>query len=265
MKDLADLTLELSNELSRLDKRCRRDLASSERERDRALIAGGAERILARYHKDLDQAKRTQLESLEKADEVRGREVLKAEDKRRGELLKEERKFRAARTKASRKKRDRTLKAKRIWRDAVSKARRTPLTGQRALQKAADEALERALEDARRAFNLAIEDGRLTYRSALQDDLVDERLAVEKAHRKAERSATVAAIAYERAVAQAEARMLRELRGHPEAERAGQEHDRRIADIRQACERDKEAAFRKFTRERRQLTTRRLKKRTTKK
>ena len=264
MKNLADLTLELSTELSRLDKRCRRELASSERERDRALIAGGAERILARYHKDLDETKRAQLGSLDKADEVQGREVLKAEDKRRGELLKEERKFRATRAKASRTKRDQTRKAKQIWRDAVSKARRTPLTGQRALRKAADEALERALEDARRTFNLAVEDGRLTYRSALQDDLVDERLAVEKAHRKAERSTTSAAIAYERAVAQAEARMGRELRRDPEAERAGQEHDRRIADIRRACERDKEAAFRELTRQRRQLTERRLKKRTKK-
>jgi len=260
MKNLADLTLELSNELSRLDKRCRRELASSESERDRALVAGGATRILARYHKALDDANQTQRESLEKADETQGREVLKAEDKRRGELLKEERKFRAARTKASRKKRGQTRKAKQVWRDALAKAHRAPLTGQRALRKAADEALERALEDARRTFTLAIEDGRLAYRAALQDDLVDERLATEKAHRKAERSTTGAAIDFERAVAQAEARMRRELRGNPDAERAGQEHDRRVADLRQACERDKEAAFREFTRQRRQLTRRRPKK-----
>lgn len=261
MKNLADLTLELSAELSHIDKRCRRELASSERDRDRALMAGGGKRILERYHTDIDEAKQTQLGALEKADELRGREVLKAEDKRRGELLKEERKFRANRAKASRKKRDQTGKAKQIWRDAVAKARRTPLTGQRARRKAADEALERALEDARGAFNLAIEDGRLAYRSALQDDLVDERLATEKAHRKAERTTTGAAIDHERAVARAEARMRRELRGHPEAERAGQEHDRRSADIQQTCERDKEAAFREFTRQRRQITKRPVKKR----
>ena len=112
MKNLADLTLELSGKLSQIDKRCRRELASSERERDRALMAGGGKRILARYHKNIDEAKQAQLGALETADELQGREVLKAEDKRRGELLKEERKFRANRAQASRKKRDQTRKAK---------------------------------------------------------------------------------------------------------------------------------------------------------
>ena len=146
----------------------------------------------------------------------------------------------------------------------MSRARRAPLTGQRELRKAADEALERALEDARATFNFAIEDGRLAYRAAIQDDLVDERLAIEKAHRKAERSMTGAAIAYERAVAHAETTMRRELQGHPEAHLAQQAYDRKTSQIRGACERDKEAVFRKFTRERRQLTKRRLKKRTKK-
>ena len=257
MKKLADLTLKLSSELSRLEKRCRRELASADRDRDRALVAGGAKSILSRYHKDLDEAKQSQLRSVETADAVRGREVLRAENKRRGDLLKEERKHRAARKKAADKKRDQTRKAEKKWRDAVSKARRTPLTGQRALRKAADEALERALEDARATFNFAIEDGRLAYRAAMQDDLVDERLAIEKAHRKAERSMTGAAIAYERAVAHAETTMRRELQGHPEAHLAQQAHDRKISQIRQACERDKEAVFRKFTQERRQLSKRR--------
>ena len=264
MKNLADLTLELSNGLSGLEKRCRRELAAAERERDRALMAGGAKRILSRYHKDLDEAKQSQLGSVETADEVWSREVLRAEDKRRGELLKEERKFRATRKKASDKKRDQTRKAEKKWRDARSKARRTPLTHQRALRKAADEALERALEDARSTYNFAIEDGRLAYRAAIQDDLVDERLAIEKGHRKAERSMTGAAIVYERAAAHAETTMRRELQGHPEAHLAQQAHDREISQIRQACERDKEAVFRKFTRERRQLSKRQLKKRTKK-
>jgi len=264
MKNLADLTLELSNGLSGLEKRCRRELAAAERERDRALMAGGAKRILSRYHKDLDEAKQSQLRSVETADEVRGRAVLAAEDKRRGDLLKEERKYRAARKKASAKKRDQTRKAQRKWRDAVSKARGAPLTRRRGLRKAADEALERALKDARDTHNFAIEDGRLAYRAALQDDLVDERLAVDKAHRKAERSMTGAAIAYERTVAHAETTMRRELQGHPEAHLAQQAYDRKTSQIRQGCARDKEAVFRKFTRERRQLTKRRLKKRTEK-
>ena len=45
---------------------------------------------------------------------------------------------------------------------------------------------------------------------------------------------------------------------------AQQAYDRKTSQIRGACERDKEAVFRKFTRERRQLTKRRLKKRTKK-
>ena len=264
MKNLADLTLELSNELSGLEKRCRRELASAERERDRALVAGGAKRILSRYHGDLDEAKQSQLVSVETADEVRGRAVLAAEDKRRANLLKEEQKYRAARKKASNKKRDQMRKAQKKWRDAVSKAHRALLTKQRGLKKAADEALERAREDARDTYNFAIEDGRLAYRAAVQDDLVDERLAVDKAHRKAERSMTGAAIAYERAVAHAETTMRRELQRHPEAHLAQQAYDRKISQIRQACERDKDAAFRKFTRERRQLSKRRLEKRSKK-
>ncbi len=264
MKNLADLTLELSNQLSGLEKRCRRELASAERERDRALVAGGAKRVLSRYQKELDEAKQSQLASLESADEVRGRTILKAEDKRRGDLLKEERKYRAARKKATNKKRDQIQKARKKWRDAMLKARRTSLIEQRGLRKAADEALERAIEDARDAHTFAIEDGRLAYRVAVQDDLVDERLAVDSARRKADRSMIGATIAYERAVAHAETTMRRELQAHPEARLAQLAHDGKTSEIRQACERDKEAVFRKFTRERRQLTKRRLKRRSKK-
>ncbi len=253
MKTLADLTLKLSNEINCIEKRCASELAAAERARDRALLAAGARKILGRYHKGLNEAKQAQLQTLDEADTARNQDILAAEDKRGSALVKQERKYRAARTKASNKKRDANRKAKSAWREAISKAKSESITRQRALRKAADERLERTLALARETYNAAVEDARLAYRSALQDALVDERLAVEKAHRKAERVFTGAAIDYERAVAQEEARMRSELIDHPEALREQQAHDRTISEIREACEHDKNAAFGRFTRERRQL------------
>lgn len=257
METLADLTLKLSTELTRLEKRCRRELTAAEKERDRALLATGGKTILTRYHKDLAKAKQTELETIDEADDARRREVLAAEDKRARELLKEERKYRASRSKALAKKRDADRRARSKWRALISAARREPLVKQRARRRAADEALERALVDSREAYHLAIEDARLAHRAALQDDLVDERLAVERAHRKAERIFTSAAIDYERAVARAEARMRADLVDHPEAQLAQQVHDGKVSEIRGRCEADKEALFGKFTRRRRQLDKKR--------
>lgn len=253
MEKLANLTLKLSKELTRIEKRCGRELAVAEVARDRALIVTGARAVLNRYHKGLDKAKQAQLETIEKADAVRNRDVLAAEEKRRGAILKEESKYRSARAKALAAKRDATRKAKRAWRDAVAKAKKQALVRQRVLRKAADEKLEHALSTARETYNAAVENGRLAYRAGLQDDLVDERLAVERAHRKAERVFTGAAIDYERAVALEEARMRSDLVDHPNAQREQQVHDRKISEIRESCEQDKEAAFRKFAQGRSRL------------
>jgi hypothetical protein len=257
METLANLTLKLSNELNRIEKRCRSDLAIAESARDGALLATGASSILGRYHKGLDKAKQAQLQTVEKADEARNRDVLAAEDKRRSALVNQERKYRAARTKALGKKLGATRKAKSAWRDAVAKAKREAITRQRTLRKAADESLERALTLARETYTAEVENARLAHRSAVQDDLVNERLAVETAHRQAERIITGAAIDYERAVAQEEARMRVELTEHPEAQREQEAHDRKTSEILAACDEAKEAAFQQFTRERRALNRRR--------
>ena len=243
-KTLSDLTLRLSQELSRLEARCARERAAAERSRDRAILKSPARKVLTSYRQRLEKAKARQLDAVRDADDARERATRAAEEKRQRELVKEERRNRDARAKAEKKKRDAIAKAEKKRRDAIAKAKKQPLSKQYALRKAADEALALALEDARDTYNLATEDARLAYRAAIQDDLVDERIAVDKAHRKAERLITGAAITYERAVAQEEARMRRELRAYPDALKVQQSFDREISTLREACEREKEALFR---------------------
>jgi hypothetical protein len=81
--------------------------------------------------------------------------------------------------------------------------------------------------------------------------MVEERLAVDAAHRKAERLIAAAAVDYERALALEEAKMRSELASFPEARKAQEAHDRRIAEIRESSEQAKEALFQRFTRARR--------------
>ncbi len=257
---LAQLTLNLSRELERLEARGARELAAAERDRDRTLLRSPARNVLTRYHRGLEKAKAAHLRAIDDAEAMRGREIVAAEERRRRDALREERKYRDKRRKTDIKKREVTQKARKKWREAVNKARKSPLTERRQLRRAADEALEKALEEARENYNESIEDARLTHRAAIQDDLVDERLAVEKAHRKAERLITVAAISHERAVAQEEARMRSELVRHPEARLAQEEHDRRVYELRRASDAEKDSLFRAFTRERRQQKTPRRRK-----
>ncbi len=257
---LAQLTLNLSQELERLEAQTERELAAADRERDRALLASPAKGVLMGYHRGLEKTKAAHLRAIDDADSVRGREIVAAEERRRRDALREERKYRDARRKADIKKREVTQKARKKWREAVNELRKSPLTDRRQLRRAADEALENALDEARENYNESIEDARLVHRAAIQDDLVDERLAVEKAHRKAERIITVAAIAHERAVAQEEARMRSELVAHPEARLAQEEHDRRVYELRRASDAEKDSLFRAFTRERRQQKTPRRRK-----
>jgi hypothetical protein len=251
---LADLTLRMSREISKLEARCAKELAMAERERDQAFQEiGTAKKTLGSYYGALEKAKQAQLREVQAADEARNREVLAAEKKRREQLVREARKHRAARTKALDRRNASVRKAKRKWAEAVKKVKTRPLSGQRRLRKTADEALEAALDEARASYLVEIEEARLAHQFALQDRLVDERLAVEEANRKAERLITGAAIDYERAVASEEARMRRELTGQPEARAVQEKHDRRVASIREACEHAKEALFRRFTQERRGL------------
>lgn len=253
-RTLADLTLELSEALSRVEARCARETVAAERERDNALLAmGPARKVLSQYHQGLQKAKQNQLDSVSKADEARRKEIGTAEDKRRQEMAREERKYRDVRKKAEAKRSESIRQARSKWRDAVKKVKSRLLTDQRRLRRAADEALEEAYTQASDVYNLAIETARLTHQSALQDTLVDERLAVEKTHRKAERLITGAAIAYERAVAYEEAKMRTDLGAFAKARLAQEAYDRRLAEIREECEAEKEELFRDFSRKRRKL------------
>ncbi len=249
---LADLTLRLSQEISSLEALGARELADAERERDRALLAFlPAQAILGRFHKALEKAKASQLAAVQEADDRRNREIEDAEEERRGKLAREEQSLRETRRITLAKKNEAVRKANVKWRQAVEKARAEPLSEQRRLRLAADEALERALEEIRETYNRAIEESRLAHQAAVQDHMVEERLAVDAAHRKSERLIAAAAIDYERALAVEEARMRGELALFPEAQKAQEAHDRRIVEIRKSSEQAKEALFHRFTRDRR--------------
>lgn len=255
LETLSDLTLRLSEEISALEADCTRDLAEVERRRDVALESlGAASSILARFQRGLERAKQTELEEIQAADDVRTREVLAAEDRRRRDLERDERRHRETRGRALAKRDDAVKKARLRWRESIDRARDLSLSEQRAKRRAADDALEKALEEARDGYRTAIEQARLEHQASLQDRLVEERLAVDAANRKAERLITGAAIAYERAVAQEEARMRGELAAYPEAMKIQDSHDRQMFEIRNACERAKESLFHQFRRNRRRGT-----------
>ncbi len=249
---LANLTLQLSQEISALEALTARELADAERERDRALLAlPPAQAILGRFHKALEKAKETQMAGVEEADERRNGEIEDAEEKRRVNLVREEQSLREVRRTALARKNESARKAEAKWKQAVDKARDEPLSEQRRLRLAADETLERALEEIREEYNRAIENSRLAHQAAVQDHMVEERLSVDSAHRSAERLIAAAAIEYERALAFEEAKLRSELAAFPEARRAQEAHDRRVAEIRGSSEQAKEALFQRFTRERR--------------
>ena len=249
---LADLTLRLSQEISSLEALGARELAEAERERDRALLEmGPAQAILSRFHKALEKAKQDQIAAVQEADDRRNREIDEAEEERRGKLAREELALREVRRTTLAKKNEAARKANVKWKQAVDKARADPLSEHRRLRLAADEALERALEEIRDGYNRAIEESRLAHQAAVQDHMIEERLAVDGAHRKAERRIAAAAVDYERALALEETKMRSELALFPEARKPQEAHDRRIAEIRESTEQAKEALFQRFTRDRR--------------
>lgn len=251
-KTLADLTLRLSREISEIDALAARELEAAERQRDAEISESAAAReVWTRYHNALEKAKQVQMRSVQDADDSRDREIRAAEEKRSDALVREELDYRAAREKALWKKNETTRKAQTKWKQAVDKVRGQPLSEQRRLRRAADDALEQANEEARETYDVAIEQARLEHRAAIQDHLVDERLGVEAARRKAERLITGAAIDYERAMATEETRMRSDLAAFPEARTAQEAYDRRVSEIRESTERAKDALFRKFTQERR--------------
>lgn len=249
---LADLTLRLSQEISSIEALAARELAEAERGRDSALLeAGPARAILTRFHQALEKAKQDQIAAAQEADDRCDREIEQAEEKRREKLAREELTLGEARREALARKNEAARKANAKWKQAVDKARSEPLSEQRRLRLAADEALERALEEIRESYNRAIEETRLAHQAAVQDHMVEERLAVDAARRKAQRATAAAAIHYEHALALEEAKMRSDLSQYPDARKAQEAYDRRIAEIRETTEQAKEALFQRFTRDRR--------------
>ncbi len=253
-RTLVDLTLELSEEISALESECARQIDEADAERDRLLSEhGGAAKILRRYHKALEQAKLAQLKTSQKANDTRDRDVRGTEDNRRQALRAEERKYRDTRDKTHRKRDQSVRKAKAKWQAARNKAKKLLLAEQRAARKAADRVYEEAVDEARETYNQAIEEARLKHQAGLQDELVAERIAVERAHRQAERKITGAAIDYERAVAHEESRLRSDLAAHPDAQSIQRDHDRNVTRIRKFCDEAKEKLFKEFSQKRRRL------------
>jgi hypothetical protein len=238
------LTLKFSRELSALEAKCTKQLDEIEEARDEALMEiGGARKILTSYNKGLAEA-----------NEIRDNEIRAAEEKRRGSAAKEENKYRKAKGRAFRTRQAALRKAKAKWRAEIAKIRNQPLSAQRALRKAADQRYEDATAAAREAYHEAIENARLAHQSALQDILAEERYAFERASLTVERMHSSAVVAYERAVAEEEARMRNELAKDPEARRIQESHDRQLAKTRRDCERKKDALFKKFSQDRKKLS-----------
>ena len=106
---------------------------------------------------------------MQETDDRENREIDEAEEKRRSKLAREENALRELRRTALAKKEEAARKANVKWKQAVDKARAEPLSEQRRLRLAADEALERALEEIRDSYSRAIEETRLSHQAAVQD------------------------------------------------------------------------------------------------
>ncbi len=253
-RTLAELTLKLSQDLSRLEEECAKQMDELGEARDVALMEiSSAEKALKSYNRGLEKAKAAQLTAVQEANKIRDKEIRTAEDKRRREITLEERRNREAKNRAFRKRQLALRKAKAAWKAAIKRIRARPLYEQRALRKSADIAYEEALEKAEENYRDAIDDARLELQSALQNTLADERIALEKAYRTAERMTTSAVVAYQRAVAGEEGRLRSELAGIPEAREVQENYDRQFLEIRKSCEKRREELFKKFTQDRKKL------------
>jgi hypothetical protein len=253
-RTLAELTLKLSQDLSRLEEEGAKQMNELGEARDVALMEiRSAEKALKSYNRGLEKAKATQLKSVQAANKIRDKEIRTAEDKRRLLLTLEERRHREAKNRAFRKRQETLRKAKAVWKKAIERIRTRPLFEQRALRKSADIAYEEAIEKAEDKYRDAIDDARLELQSALQNTLADERIALERAHRTAERMITTAVVSYERAVAGEEGRLRSELAGIPEAREVQENYDRQFLEIRKSTEKRREELFRKFTQDRKKL------------
>ena len=253
-RTLADLTLKLTRELSAHEARCAKEVEQAEKSRDAALVkVGSLQSSLKRYHQGLSKAKDDQWKSVQKANEIRDKESHATAEARRQALLLQERKHARDRAEALQVRED-ALRLARTKREAALRAaRERPLSQHYALRKAADRAFEEAVQNARESYQTSIERARLAFQSTLQEVLEDERLALEKATRKADRMISSAAVAYERAVAQEEARMRSEAIQDDKARLVQEDFDRQLSQILKGCDRRKEALFRRFSQDRKRL------------
>ena len=253
-RTLADLTLKLTRELSALEARCAKEVDEAEKSRDAALTKiGFLDDALKRYHQGLSKAKHDQWRSVQKANDIRDREIQAAQDTRQPALLRQERKHRGAMARALRAREDALRAAKKKRDAALRKARDRPLLQHHSLRKAANRAFEETVLDARESYQIAIERARLAFQSALQEVLEDERLALDKATRKADRTVSNAAVTYERAVAQEEARMRNAAMKDDGARRIQEQYDRELSQMLKGCGGRKEALFRKFSQDLKRL------------
>ena len=254
-KTLSELTFRLSEDIEALDRECESEQTEIDRRREEELASfPKAVDILRKYHQALAKARKTLVQSRLKAERARDKTVRAAEDKRRRNLSKQETSYRRSRDGAYRKKREAQKKARDRWQRELKRIRTRPLEDQRRLRRVADERYDEELRKASDAFNASLDKARIEHRSALQDALIEERLAVDQANRQAEKRLTGAAIDYERAQASQEATLRAGLHRIPDASTIQVEHDARMAQSRESCERRKDSLFREFSRNRRKLS-----------
>ena len=140
-RNLADLTLKLTRELSALEARCNREMEQVERTRDVALAKiKSLEGALKGYDDGLTKAKDTQWKAVRKANEGRDRAIRNAEASRRPKMAKRERDYRQAKTVALRDRDIRLRNAETIRQTARRKTKGRPLSQHRAIRRAADRA-----------------------------------------------------------------------------------------------------------------------------
>ena len=253
-RNLADLTLKLTRELSMLEARCAKEVEQVERTRDGALAKiDSLEATLKRYDAGLAKAKDTQWSAVQKANASRDKAIRVAEATRRPKMSKRERNYRRAKAVALRDRDIALRNAEAIRQTARRKTRGRPLSQHRAIRKAADRAFEQAVQKAREVYQTTLEKERFAYRSALEEILEQERNTIEEATRKADRAISNAAIAYERVLAREEAKLRRQTSKHGPARRTQEQYDRRLSKILRGCDRKKDALFRSFSQDRKKL------------
>ena len=217
---------------------------------------GVAKKILTSYNKGLAKAKAAQLKDIQEANEIRDNEIYAAEEKRHRAAEKEEDKYRKAKDQGFSDAPNGAPKSQSGNGKTISRrfaVNRWPSSG-RCEKPLISDTRRQLLWLARPTTKPSSRPASSTSR-LFKDILAEERYAFERASQTVERMLSSAVVAYERAVADEEARMRNEIAKHPEARKIQEAHDRQLAKTRRDCERKKEALFKKFTANRKRLST----------